>query len=257
MNSDFSPQAYGGGGGCSFQVFALLGLLIFGFVLFASSSMAHVDLTPDTPPTYADAADPALSTEPQVISMQDSPQPVDAGVIVPITGGCANPYIVQPGDTLSEIAVQCSVSLVDLRQANPHIANANLIYPGQQLRLLVAEDEISQGRVILGTPDQQAGQTVQIPVTGPYPTIAAGARLHVTGVNFPANTPVNIAIGPENGTLTVAAAGMTDASGNIQTVLTVPASIHIENTWVVVIATSGAPAIQARSQSFYIAPGGS
>lgn len=257
MNSDYIPPAYGDGGGCSFQAFALLGLLLIGFILFASSSLARVDLTPDTPPAYADtAAEPVLSAEAQVISIQDSPQTLDAGPMVPITGGCTDPYIVQPGDTLSEIAARCAVSLVELRQANPHIPNANLIYPGQQIHLRTIGEKISQGQVILEAPGQ-ASPIVQIPVTGPYPTIAAGVRLHVTGVNFPTNAPVNIAIGPEHSTFTVVAAGMTDASGNIATVLTVPASTHTETTWAVVIATSGATTIQARSQPFYIGSGGS
>lgn len=265
MNSDFYPPAYGGGGsGCSIKAFALLSLMFLVFILFASSSLAQVDLTPDTPPAYADtAAEPVLESQPQVISIQDSPLTYDSGPIVPITGGCTNPYTVQPGDVLSGIAVKCDVSLADLRLANPEIANANLIYPGQPLRvpgssavlqqtpLPVTGDSQPQGQVILEAPDQQAGSTIQVPVTGP-PTIAAGTRLHITGLNFPANTPVNFAIGPGNGTFTVIAAGMTDASGSVFTVITVPASTNQQSTWVVVIATSGTPSIQARSEPFYI-----
>jgi spore coat assembly protein SafA len=40
-------------------------------------------------------------------------------------------YIVQPGDTLSDIAERFGVSLSDLENANPQITNPDLIFPGE------------------------------------------------------------------------------------------------------------------------------
>ncbi len=42
-------------------------------------------------------------------------------------------YIVQPGDTLSEIAQVHGISLEALLRANPQITNPGLIYPGQRI----------------------------------------------------------------------------------------------------------------------------
>lgn len=52
---------------------------------------------------------------------------------IPPTGG--EDYIVQPGDTLSAIALRFGVTLSQLLAANPQITNPNLIYPGQAVAI--------------------------------------------------------------------------------------------------------------------------
>jgi LysM repeat protein len=49
-------------------------------------------------------------------------------------GAIAAAYIVQPGDTLSEIAQHYSTSVEAIAQANG-IANPNLVFPGQRLSI--------------------------------------------------------------------------------------------------------------------------
>jgi LysM domain len=44
-------------------------------------------------------------------------------------------YLVQPGDTLSGIAASHGVSLAAVESANPQIANFNLIYVGQSVKI--------------------------------------------------------------------------------------------------------------------------
>ena len=44
-------------------------------------------------------------------------------------------YVVQVGDTFSEIASRCGVSVNALWNANPYIGNVNLLYPGQVLNI--------------------------------------------------------------------------------------------------------------------------
>ena len=44
-------------------------------------------------------------------------------------------YLVQPGDTLSGIAASHGVSLAAVESANPQIANFNLIYVGQSIKI--------------------------------------------------------------------------------------------------------------------------
>jgi len=52
----------------------------------------------------------------------------------PTASTCGTAYVVQPGDTLSLIAEACSVSTLSLQAANG-IANADLIFAGQSLRM--------------------------------------------------------------------------------------------------------------------------
>lgn len=56
------------------------------------------------------------------------------GTVVPEREDAPGPYTVQPGDTLSAIAVTYGVSINDLMAANG-ISDANRIFPGQQLRI--------------------------------------------------------------------------------------------------------------------------
>jgi spore coat assembly protein SafA len=56
--------------------------------------------------------------------------PVSVNVI-PITG--SQVYTVVSGDSLSQIAAEYGVTLIDLINANPQISDPNLIYPGQQI----------------------------------------------------------------------------------------------------------------------------
>ena len=54
---------------------------------------------------------------------------------IPLQGSCLVPmeslYIVQPGDTLTLIALRFNIPVGALLQANPQITNPDLVYPGQ------------------------------------------------------------------------------------------------------------------------------
>ena len=54
---------------------------------------------------------------------------------IPLQGSCLVPmeslYIVQPGDTLTRIALRFNIPVGALLQANPQITNPDLVYPGQ------------------------------------------------------------------------------------------------------------------------------
>lgn len=58
----------------------------------------------------------------------------DDGDGIPDTGG-DDVHIVQPGDTLRQIAWLYGTTVDELMRLNPQIANANLIYPGQVINL--------------------------------------------------------------------------------------------------------------------------
>lgn len=253
-----------GGVGGGLKAFFLLVFLFLVFLLVSSSSIAQTDLTPDTPA----AVQAAPAQEPQVITIQDNSQntpiggngPSDTNNTVPVTGAvtCTNPYTVQPGDMLSSIAAACNTTVADIRLANPSITNINLIYPGEQLSIPGMGGTTAQTNPLPVTGSNiqeqptQAAPIQPVPVTGAMPVIPAGIRLQVKGLGFPANKPVNIAIGPQNAGYNVAATGVTDADGNLTTTITVPTSSDPNAPWVVVVATTGKPPIQAMSRPFLI-----
>lgn len=78
-------------------------------------------------------------------------EPLTAGqqLLLPATGAELRPlriaeeYIVQPGESLSQIAVQHGVTLAALLQQN-RIADPNRVYPGQQLAIPAAETAVQQ-----------------------------------------------------------------------------------------------------------------
>lgn len=51
------------------------------------------------------------------------------------TASAATTHTVVSGDTMWKIAVKYQVGLSEIKSANPHIANPNLIYPGQILNI--------------------------------------------------------------------------------------------------------------------------
>jgi tyrosinase len=48
---------------------------------------------------------------------------------------CGGDYVVSPGDDLYDIANKCKITLMCLEAANPQIADPNLIYPGEVIKV--------------------------------------------------------------------------------------------------------------------------
>lgn len=66
-------------------------------------------------------------------------------------------YTVQPGDSMWKIAVRYQVGLTEIIEANPHIQNPSLIYPGQRLTIpLFDEIKRIEHRVIQLTNQERA-----------------------------------------------------------------------------------------------------
>ncbi len=269
--NDYDPRLTNVDPGGGMRAFFIVVLFFLAFVLFFSTSMAGVNLTNTTPGAQAAApaaqsapaaAAPAAS-QPQVITIQESPSTTSQNSgSVPVTGACTNPYTVQAGDTLSQIAVNCSTTLAAIRQANPQITDANTIFPGQQLNIpnaaapqpTVVIPDTGKDNSAPFVPQALPTATVQVPVTSINPTIKTGTGLQVRGIDFPPNTPVNVAIGPQSQGYTIVANGVTDANGSLTASITVPAAPNAQTPWVVVVATASQPPIQAMSQPFFITP---
>lgn len=80
------------------RAFFVLVIFFLAFLLLVNSSMAEVDLTPNTPASAAAAASApsgaAEAASPEVIYIQDSAVPSQGAVVLPVTGGCSDPYTV-------------------------------------------------------------------------------------------------------------------------------------------------------------------
>ena len=55
-----------------------------------------------------------------------------------------NIHTVKKGDTMWRIAVNYKVGLSELKEANPHIKNPNLIYPGDKIKIPVISDKVTE-----------------------------------------------------------------------------------------------------------------
>ena len=240
--------------GGSMRAFFIVVLFFLAFLLFASGTIGNANLTSNNPGSAqvpVQAAAPAAAApvveQPQVITIQESPSTnTGDNLSIPVTGSCTNPYTVRSGDILSQIAVNCDITLAAIRQANPQVTDANLIYPGQQL--IIPNATAVQPTAV----PVQSVPAAKVPVTGLYPLVKAGSGLQVKGIGYPPNTPVNIAIGPLSAGYTVVTSGITDANGNLTSRIVTPNATDPQTPWVVVVTTTGQPPIQAMSQPFLI-----
>lgn len=245
------------------RTFFIVVLFIVVFILFVTNVLTEVNLTSNTDGVVqaASTTSAPIPTQSQVVTIQESPATASlSSAFVPVTGGCTNPYTVRSGDSLSKIAVNCDITLATLRQANLQIINANLIYPGQQLNIpngnyaqipVTGKEEATP---VASLPQTCACSSAPIPVTGLIPMLIPGTSLQVRAINFQPNTPVNVAIGPENTAYTVVTRGVTDAAGNLTTSITVPSVSNSQTLWVVVVSTTTQPPVQAMSRTFNIDP---
>jgi LysM repeat protein len=109
-------------------------------------------------------------------------------------------YVVQPQDTLNEIAIEFNRNPNAILAANPQITNPNtlpvggsLIIPGLQESVLLA------------------------PSSGP-----PGTRIQVAGAGFPPQSKVEIAFGKRGGTYALLETAITNASGLFATQVDIP-----------------------------------
>lgn len=264
-----TPTSIGGEIGSQMKAFLLLVFLFLGFLFLSASGIGSTDLTPDT--ASVNAAAVPLAQE-DIIIIPESSAANSEALVVPVTGTCTDPYVVRSGDMLSSIAELCNTSVANIRLANPEIRNANLIYSGQVIR--ISANTLLQPTAIPVTGQQPiiVQAAPQIPPEAPevaiitgasqgqpaasnvqlVPAILPGTGMQVKGFNFPANTPVHIAIGPLNTGYNVVANGITDAAGNITVTIVVPTAPDPTLPWIVVVATINEPVVQAPSQPFTI-----
>lgn len=249
------------------RTFFLLILFFLVFLVLVNSSIAGIDLTPSRSSSGAFSVTP----QPPVIAIQENTAaPTQVAALLPVTGGCSDPYTVRSGDTLSQIAVNCDTTLAFLKQVNPQMPNVDCMYPGQLINIhngstvqLPAPCRVAAHQVavapsldvpvpVVALPPTCACYTGSIPVSGSYPMIIPGSGLQVTALNFPPNTFVNVGIGPVTTGYTVVASGITDANGSLITRITIPTAPDSQTAWVVVVMTTTASPIQVLSAPFTV-----
>jgi hypothetical protein len=258
----------GGGGGGSLKAFFILILFFLIFIMVASTMMGGMDLTPDTP-NAAQIAAPTLSPitfQAQIYPTQQVINPpVYVQPIVPVTGGCADPYTVIAGDTLSKIAVNCSSTLAFLTQINPQMNNVDCMYPGQLINIFSLSVRAfapcraaapipvtAQPLPVVILPPTCDCYSAPIPVTGLYPVLRPGSQLTVRAINFPPNTPVNVTLGPRDVRYTLVASGVTDANGSLTVLIPIPHTPDAITPWQVFVITTSPTTLQAVSDPFTI-----
>jgi LysM repeat protein len=258
------------------RLFSVIFLLVAAFLVIVSMTWGQRNLTGQGAggTTFTQ---PSTFQDPNVIQIQP----------IPVTGECTNPYTVRDGDTLSHIAIRCNTTIAEIRLANQaNIPNINVIYPGQQLIIPVDAQLPPADTVlplldpsptasptafptpILATPTAQpldmtplteataspAGEITAEPVSaaGVTPLLPADSLVELHLSNYPANTPVTIAIGPYDGITEVVGVAMTDDEGRLSATFTTPAASNLPILWVVIVQAVDRPDLQSYAQPFYL-----
>lgn len=152
---------------------------------------------------------------------------------------CGDSYVVQPGDTLSGIAVFCETTVTAILEANPGITDPTRLFVGLRLNIPEPEEEPEQPAVSL------------TPACGP-----AGSDIVVEGRDFPANAIIDIEIGRQ----TAPAAEFdlierlrANANGRFELEETIPEAARPGESWIMfVVARSGGDRIEVPSNPFFV-----
>jgi hypothetical protein len=148
---------------------------------------------------------------------------------------CGATVTVVPGDGLAQIARRCGTTVQALLTVNPQISDPNRLFVGQTLSI--------------------PGQTSNTSsfVFAIYPLSGTpGSAITVIVNGLPANTSVQVGLGPVNSEFVTIQQLTSDMFGGLQTVVTMPTSAGVGQHWVVSVATLDGSA-GTTSQAFIVA----
>ncbi|GEM_PF-450614 len=155
----------------------------------------------------------------------------DSNVGIPVTG--SGFYVVQSGDSLSEIAARFGTSVATLLTLNPNIENPSLIFTGQ--------------RIILPQNIQPVDPWVSITNQVAIP----GQPISVRAINFPANASIDVRLAPVGGSWQAVVDARANDDGEVETTITIPADA--EGQWQAIVTTTDRANItRATSRTFSI-----
>ncbi len=131
-----------------------------------------------------------------------------AGLAIGLAGpAMASTHTVQPGDTLSGIAAQSGVSLINLEAANSWIKNPNLIYVGQQVTVPGGKSAVTASATGSATAatagdgdgDSDDGVVTSTPApSGPASTPSVSAGSSASATSPAAVTPASAGSAPSS-----------------------------------------------------------
>ena len=140
---------------------------------------------------------------------------------------CTNPWVVQSGDTLIEIALACNTTLPNLLAANLQITNPALIYRGQEIT--IPQSDVSAGQIAV----EQA-------------SASPGSIINVTGTGFAPHVDLDIGFGLVNSEFQIIGAARTTTDGSFRTTVAIPDYADPDTQWVFgAIAPDGYTAVSA------------
>jgi LysM repeat protein len=193
-----------------------------------------------------------------------------APLAAPSTETCASTYVVAGGDSLSRIASLCGLTLERVLSLNPQIANRDLVYTGQIVRLSESADYIitqinplfwlynsfsgTPGTLDAGIIFTYANTIYEAARVGLSTTQAeAGDAITVLVSGFPPSAPIDYRIGKLGQVYTAVTDGTTNDEGKASATITVPSNAVKGETWVVLVTTTGqANAVERSSLNIYI-----
>lgn len=169
------------------------------------------------------------------------------------SNSCGITYKVKSDDSIAKIAHLCGMTIAEITALNPQIANSNLIYAGQILRLDSSADwSVTQINPLFYTYSYFNWQELYIPhisytwsaqVGLSHTSARAGASMTVTASGFPPNMYIDYRLGRQGQVYSVVYDGVTDSNGNASTTITIPLSATSGEHWVVLVITTGMPNI--------------
>jgi hypothetical protein len=143
--------------------------------------------------------------------------------------------VVQPGDSLSEIAIRYHTTVATLLALNPEIDTASIIYPGQEINL---PENTQPVRPWVGISDTE---------------VNPGQRLTLHALNFPANANVDVRLLDQDGNWQALMDARTDQNGELNTTVQIPDNLLADRGWRIVVVTTERSVIsRAVSQSIII-----
>lgn len=153
-------------------------------------------------------------------------------------GICGSSYVVQPGDTLSEIAEFCGTTVAAILEANPGLTDPTTIFVGQSL--VIPETE----------------PLLPLPIVGLSPICGLpGTDVTVQASGLPPNASVDVGLGERGTTYTYERTLLASATGELRYVTEIPDSAEANELWVAtLIAQTGGLRVGGVSNSFTVIP---
>jgi LysM repeat protein len=195
--------------------------------------------------TLYDIADTCDTSVESILALNPeitNPGLIFVGQILQISGSTSEvqdyptAYIVQPGDTLGQIARLFGTTTGTLRRANPHLWNNNPLYAGLVVYIPSSSAYQDYPRVSLDLTTAGSGDEISVYVRG-----------------FPANASIDYRVGRQGEEPEDISDGLTGADGTASETIAIPSDAEEGEYWVVqVITTSQKGGVEVTSHTIYI-----